>query len=107
MYQMSMTCSDERAVGVDHPTRNERRVISRGLADAITNAGQLAMPHRLCGAPVPEENFILADITAGSAGREPPQAVAPDAWWRPDQPPLPPGPDPGGAASRPHRDAGS
>lgn len=62
------------------------------LADAMTHAGQLAMLRRLVGSPVPSENFIHAAVSAAnvSAAQEPPRA--PDAWWRPDQPPLPPKP---------------
>jgi hypothetical protein len=64
------------------------------LADAMTHAGQLAMLRRLAGAPVPSENFIHATIDAANVGTDQPLPVAPDAWWRPDQPPLPPAPDP-------------
>lgn len=64
------------------------------LADAMTHAGQLAMLRRLEGTPVPSENFIHAAIDAGNVSADQPRPVAPDAWWRPDQPPLPPGPDP-------------
>jgi hypothetical protein len=64
------------------------------LADAMTHAGQLAMLRRLAGAPVPSENFIFAEVSAANVGAEQAAPAAPDAWWRPDQPPLPPGPDP-------------
>lgn len=63
------------------------------LADALTHAGQLAMLRRLAGSPVPSENFIHAAIDTDIGARQPAPA-APDPWWRPDQPPLPPGPDP-------------
>jgi hypothetical protein len=62
------------------------------LADAMTHAGQLAMLRRLAGKPVPSENFIHADIRTGNVGPSQPEPVAPDAWWRPDQAPQPPGP---------------
>ena len=61
------------------------------LADAMTHAGQLAMLRRLAGAPVASENFIFADIRATNTSAEQPEPAAPDAWWRPDQPPQPPG----------------
>jgi hypothetical protein len=64
------------------------------LADTMTHAGQLAMLRRLAGAPVPSENFIFAEISSANVGENQPAPVAPDAWWRPDQPPLPPAPDP-------------
>jgi hypothetical protein len=64
------------------------------LADAMTHAGQLALLRRLAGAPVASENFIFAHITADNVGPEQPEPAAPDHWWRPDQPPQPPGPRP-------------
>lgn len=64
------------------------------LADAMTHAGQLALLRRLAGVPVPSENFIHAAIDAANVSEDQPAPVAPDAWWRPDQPPLPPAPDP-------------
>ncbi len=70
------------------------------LADAMTHAGQLAMLRRLAGSPVPSENFIHAGIDAGNVGADQPQPAAPDRWWRPDQPPLPPAPDPLRAVGR-------
>jgi hypothetical protein len=62
------------------------------LADAMTHAGQLAMLRRLAGAPVPSENFIHAAVSVENLGVQQPLPVAPDRWWRPDQPPLPPMP---------------
>lgn len=64
------------------------------LADAMTHAGQLAMLRRLAGAPVPSENFIFAEVDAANVSALQPEPAAPDAWWRPDQPPMPPAPDP-------------
>lgn len=64
------------------------------LADAMTHAGQLAMLRRLAGSPVPSENFIHAAIDADNVGADQPLPAAPDSWWRADQPPLPPAPDP-------------
>lgn len=69
------------------------------LADAMTHAGQLAMLRRLAGSPVPSENFIQAGIDAANVGEDQPLPAAPDSWWRPDQPPLPPAPDPLRASS--------
>jgi hypothetical protein len=62
------------------------------LADTMTHVGQLAMLRRLSGSPVPSENFIFATIHASNVGAEQPPPAAPDKWWRPDQPPLPPMP---------------
>lgn len=62
------------------------------LADTMTHVGQLAMLRRLAGSPVPSENFIYADVQPERLGPVQPLPAAPDGWWRPDQPPLPPGP---------------
>ena len=62
------------------------------LADAMTHAGQLAMLRRVHGSPVPSENFIFADVSAGNVGRSQAPPVAPDTDWRADEPPRPPGP---------------
>ncbi len=61
------------------------------LADAMTHAGQLAMLRRLAGAPVPSENFLYARIDSNNVSAEQPTPAAPDSWWRPDRPPMPPG----------------
>ncbi len=66
------------------------------LADAMTHVGQLAMLRRLAGSPVPSENFIHAKISASNLSSSQPAPAAPDGWWRPDQPPQPPGPIEGG-----------
>ena len=69
------------------------------LSDAMTHAGQLAMLRRLAGAPVASENFIFATIASANVGADQAEPAAPDEWWRPDQPPQPPG-------SRPRRTDG-
>jgi hypothetical protein len=51
------------------------------FADAMTHAGQLALLRRLAGAPVPPENFIVADIRPDRLGPEQPPPVSPDAEW--------------------------
>lgn len=61
------------------------------LADAMTHAGQLAMLRRIHGAPVPPENFLLADIDARNLSAHQPPPRAPKVGWRPDQPPPAPG----------------
>lgn len=62
------------------------------LADAMTHAGQLAMLRRFAGDPVPSENFVFAHVSADNVGPAQAEPAAPDSWWRPDQPPRPPGP---------------
>jgi hypothetical protein len=61
------------------------------LADAMTHAGQLAMLRRMAGSPVASENFIFAQIGADNVSADQAAPAAPDEWWRPDQPPQPPG----------------
>lgn len=75
-------------------TISDAQFLHGPLADAMTHAGQLALLRRLAGAPVPSENFIHAAVNAANVSEEQPLPVAPDAWWRPDQPPLPPAPNP-------------
>ncbi len=62
------------------------------LADVMTHVGQLAMLRRLAGAPVPSENFIFADVNAANVSSNQAEPRFPDRWWKPDQPPQPPGP---------------
>jgi hypothetical protein len=70
---------------------SDRQLLQGPLSDAMTHAGQLAMLRRLDGSPVPSENFIFAKIDAANVTAEQPDPEAPDTWWRPDTPPLPPG----------------
>jgi hypothetical protein len=78
---------------------SDEQFLQGPLADAMTHAGQLAMLRRMAGAPVPSENFIYARIDATNLTAEQAEPAAPDSWWRPDQPPQPPGhrPDPPGS----------
>jgi hypothetical protein len=55
------------------------------FSDAMTHAGQLAMLRRLCGCPVPPENFIFADIRAENLGPNQPLPRSPDEVW-PERP---------------------
>ena len=48
------------------------------FADVLTHIGQLAMLRRMCGTPVPGENYFLADIEIGRAGIEQPDPAVPD-----------------------------
>ena len=70
---------------------SDRQFLQGPLSDAMTHAGQLAMLRRLDGSPVPSENFIFAKIDAENVTAEQPDPEAPDEWWRPETPPLPPG----------------
>ena len=70
---------------------SDQQFLQGPLSDAMTHAGQLAMLRRLAGSPVPSENFIFAAIDTGNVTANQPEPAAPDEWWRPDQPPQPPG----------------
>ena len=69
----------------------DQQFLQGPLSDAMTHAGQLAMLRRLVGSPVPSENFIFADVRAENVTTNQAEPSAPDAWWRPDDPPRPPG----------------
>ena len=70
----------------------DEQLLQGPLSDAMTHAGQLAMLRRLAGVPVSSENFIHAAIQSANVSADQPAPAAPDAWWRPDQGPLAPGP---------------
>jgi hypothetical protein len=70
---------------------SDEQFLQGPLADAMTHAGQIALLRRLSGSPVPSENFIFATISAENVSSAQPDPVAPDSWWRADQPPMPPG----------------
>lgn len=75
-------------------TLSDEQFLQGPLADAMTHAGQLAILRRLAGSPVASENFIHAHVSRDNVSAAQPEPAAPDLWWRPDQPPLPPAPDP-------------
>lgn len=45
------------------------------MADALTHVGQLAMLRPLAGAPLPGENYFVANIAAGRVGPDQPAPV--------------------------------
>ena len=57
---------------------SELQLLRGPFSDAMTHAGQLAMLRRLAGAPIPPENFIVADIDAGNVTADQPPPVDPD-----------------------------
>ena len=69
----------------------DQQFLQGPLSDAMTHAGQLAMLRRLDGAPVASENFIFANVRADNVTEQQAEPAAPDAWWKPDDPPRPPG----------------
>ena len=64
----------------------EERLLQGPFSDAMTHAGQLALLRRLAGAPVPPENFIVAEIEPNRLGADQAQPVSPDQDW-PEAPP--------------------
>jgi hypothetical protein len=65
---------------------SEERLLQGPFSDAMTHAGQLALLRRLAGAPVPPENFIVAEIEANRLGTDQAKPVSPDRVW-PEAPP--------------------
>ena len=65
---------------------SEERLLQGPFSDAMTHAGQLALLRRLAGAPVPPENFIVAEIEANRLGPDQPKPKSPDKIW-PEAPP--------------------
>lgn len=65
---------------------SEERLLQGPFSDAMTHAGQLALLRRLAGAPVPPENFIVAEIEPDRLGPDQATPVSPDTIW-PEAPP--------------------
>ena len=59
----------------------EERLLQGPFSDAMTHAGQLALLRRLAGAPIPPENFIVAEIKPDRLGRNQAKPVSPDKDW--------------------------
>jgi len=59
----------------------EERLLQGPFSDAMTHAGQLALLRRLAGAPVPPENFIVAEIRPDRLGPDQANPVSPDKIW--------------------------
>jgi hypothetical protein len=65
---------------------SEERLLQGPFSDAMTHAGQLALLRRLAGAPVPPENFIVAEIEPDRLGPDQAEPVSLDRVW-PEAPP--------------------
>ena len=81
----------ETGTALQHGMSAER-LLQGPFADAMTHAGQLAMLRRVHGDPVASENFIFAAVSAENVSGHQALPAAPDADWRAEDPPLPPGP---------------
>jgi hypothetical protein len=65
---------------------SEERLLQGPFSDAMTHAGQVALLRRLAGAPVPPENFIVAQIEPDRLGPDQAKPQSPDRVW-PEAPP--------------------
>jgi hypothetical protein len=73
----------------DFSNMSPERFLQGPLSDAMSHAGQLAMLRRLFDAPVPPENFIMADIQASNVSERQPDPASPDMDWdTPDGPQM-------------------
>lgn len=57
------------------------RMLQGPFADAMTHVGQLAMLRRLCGQPIPPENFSMAEIHAENLSQNQPDSLSPHNEW--------------------------
>jgi hypothetical protein len=73
--------SHHLAAGTPLVATTPERLLQGPFSDAMTHAGQLALLRRLFGAPIPPENFIVADIDAANLGPDQPPPVSPDEDW--------------------------
>ena len=80
-HAMIVTLNDHLERGDPMVGIAPEQLLQGPFADAMTHAGQLAMLRRLAGAPVPPENFIVADIRVDRLGAEQALPVSPDAEW--------------------------
>lgn len=71
----------------DFSRMSPERFLQGPLSDALSHAGQLAMLRRLFHAPIPPENFIMADIHADNVSESQPDPVSPDIEWQTPQGP--------------------
>ena len=65
----------------DFSRMSPERFLQGPLSDAMSHAGQLAMLRRLFDAPVPPENFIMADIRADNVSARQSNSASPDEDW--------------------------
>ena len=66
---------DRRLAAAEPSACAEEKLFQGPIADALWHAGQIAMLRRMSGAPIKGENYLRANIAAGCAGANQPQAV--------------------------------
>ncbi|MFQ5549912.1 MAG: hypothetical protein ACE5FJ_01590 [Gemmatimonadales bacterium] len=57
------------------------RLLQGPLSDTMTHVGQLSILRRLAGAPIPPENFIVADMSGDNLSSDQAEANSPDKVW--------------------------
>jgi hypothetical protein len=80
-HEMLQSLSSHIERGDDLREVTAAQLLQGPFSDAMTHAGQLAMLRRLAGAPVPPENFIVADIDKERLGMNQAAAASPDREW--------------------------
>ena len=80
-HRMLEDLSDHLSAGDPFVDTTPERLLQGPFSDAMTHAGQLAMLRRLYGAPVPPENFHVADVDASNLSAEQPEPKGPDKEW--------------------------
>ena len=66
----ALTRFDARLAAAPPPPALAAQLFQGPVADALQHSGQLAMMRRLAGAPIKAENYFVAEIVEGRAGRE-------------------------------------
>jgi hypothetical protein len=80
-HEMLEALSNDLKGGTLRDAMTEEQLLQGPFSDAMTHVGQLAMLRRLAGSPVAPENFIVANIRAGTLGPNQPEPAAPDETW--------------------------
>ncbi len=94
----ALACRTQKALRSDFADSSlqarirDEQFLQGPLSDAMTHAGELAMLRRIHGDPVPSANFIFAKVSAENVSGQQAPPAAPDADWRAEDPPFPPGP---------------
>lgn len=70
-------------IGHARPLREltPEQLLQGPFSDAMTHAGQLAFLRRLCGAPVPSENFLFAEVSVERLDQAQALPAAPTPAW--------------------------
>jgi hypothetical protein len=84
-HAMVESVGDLLRTGIPLREISTQQLLQGPFADTMTHVGQLALLRRLADAPVPPENFILADIEGSRLGADQPMPASPDARW-PERP---------------------